>query len=187
MAVDVPDWTFSTVALGEVVSLATFLATGVENQVDFSNISASYSILDLHYQIRTSAAGGNDFFKVALNNDTSDPNYTYNYWRSVTSGAPATTFSGGGRFSFEVAGNTALAGFTGWGLLRFLRYADSHFLKIMTFEAQDNEGTTFTTAPTHIERGWSVWNNTVAINEITLGGFSGNLLAGSWALLLGYQ
>jgi hypothetical protein len=186
VAVDVPDWTFSTVALGEVVSLASFVAVGGETQIDFSFISAGYSLLELRYQIRGSQAVASDTFKVHLNNDLVDTNYESNYWRSVTAASPLTTLQNG-PFQFEYPCANVLAGLTGFGVLRFPRYADSHFLKVMEFSHQDDEGATFTTGPTHIEHGWTVWNNTVAVNEITINPASSSLAAGSWALLLGYQ
>jgi hypothetical protein len=167
-----------------VVQIGSFISVGGENQIDFTIIPATYSILELYYDIRSNIAGVEDFYKLQLNADATDVNYAFHKLHSISTAAPTNTFTNA-RVQLPVAGNTTVPGFTGYGKIIFPRYADSHFVKKFSVNNYVDEGTTMATVPVIHDFVEGFWNNTVAINELTLILQTGTMIAGSWAALYG--
>lgn len=186
MAVDVPDWTFQTQALGgELVSLATFTAVGGEASIDFSSIASTYSILELVYVWRGAAAQAQDQFSIQFNGDITGGNYEFQLITGQGANAPTTT-NGNGLIQPFMPCDSAFANVPGMGRIRIPRYADSHFLKFASVENRVESSGALGGTLQRTQDGFVYWNNTAAINRVTLVPSVTTLKVGSWAVLFGY-
>lgn len=168
---------------GNYVRLAD-VTLGANNATlcDFTSISGAYAHLQLFINARTDAASTEDWLYARFNND-SGTNYKVQVLQNSAASTLTTLFSSSAYINFGVIpGASADAGYFNGAHLTVYDYANSARRK----SAHGVGGGAVTSAKAWFYQNYATWNNTAAINRITvISGFAANFVAGSRATLYG--
>ncbi|MBI4034362.1 DUF2190 family protein, partial [Candidatus Saccharibacteria bacterium] len=147
---------------------------------DVTNIPSGYDNLLVYASVRSTAGAVADYPKVKVNNDSGTnyvefayemaagssavPNYPVNNMTSMFANA-----------TLRVAADTATANFFSPIQFNFYNYANTSTYKSAMIDTVASDYTTVN----FMDKGWSTWRNTAAINQLTFALNSGNFKAGS--------
>jgi hypothetical protein len=160
--------------------------SGGSASFDFSSIPATYTDLILKLSGRTTTSADWEDMKISFNGSTTDAQY---YWKAVYGYSGSNTGSNQGngnsnaRLQGNVSGATATANAFGTWEMYIPNYAGSAQKSVSTdFASENNSSATLLGLATNL------WNQTSAINRITLATSSGaNLAQYSTAYLYGIK
>jgi hypothetical protein len=150
-------------------SIATVNGNGSSSSITFSSIPSTYQ----HLQVRAvcrEATGTNVFGNVSFqaNGDTGS-NYTFHqvYGNGTSALASSQGYSTATAL-FNIAGNAAATSVLGGGIVDILDYSNTNKLKTFrSISGTDNNSSGFILLRSQL------WNNTAAINSLTLADLSG--------------
>lgn len=150
---------------GDFESIATVtVGAGGSSSIDFTSIASSYTHLQVRFIARSNRASNNeDIVFVRYNND-SGTNYAY-HWLSGN-GSTIDIFAGSSTASVwasSVSGNNATSTIMGAAVIDVLDYANTNkntTTRILSgYDANGNGRAVFSS---------TLWNNTAAVNRITI-------------------
>lgn len=164
--------------------IATVTADGNSDTLDFQNISQDYKHLRLICMLKTTnSTANNTRMRWAFNNDTTNSNYYGAYY--VWEGDGSSVIRG---FENDRLVGIATQSYTG----QTAQFA-MNILEIMNYTGTQKKGAKFRggTAKSAANGGYAqyslLWNNTSAINRITVSATSGNFYNNSKITLYGIK
>lgn len=158
----------------ELIASSTVGSGGAAN-IDFTSIPSTYTDLVIKLSGRSTVSGDWEDMKIAFNGSTTDAQY---YWKAVYgySGSTVGSNQGNGnsnaRLQGNVSGSTATANTFGTWEMYVPNYAGSNQKSVSTDFASENNST-----GTLLGFATNLWNQTSAINRVTLTTSGGNNLA----------
>lgn len=157
-----------------IVEIETFVATGSEAQVDFSNIPSTFTNLLVLGNILSSPGGGSAA-RIQLNGDGDSANYNRQLFGRFSSGVIDASSGLGDLPSINTIGSEAVDALHSTEFsLRIPNYKDTTFFKTAIQRESVNENNVAADLAITIEN--FVWLNTVAVNRITIVPASGGVL-----------
>jgi hypothetical protein len=159
------------------IGSAQVVGSGGATSIDFTAIPATFTDLCLKISART--AGNNRTGILTINNDTTDANYS----RRDLYGTGSDPFSGSGsdRYVWYLDFASDTASTFGNTEFYFSNYANTTLNKSFSVDSIEENNATLAYAFLIAGR----WNNTNAINRLTLTNFNGNYVEHSTAYLYG--
>lgn len=168
----------------ELISAVT-VGSGGAASIDFTSIPSTYTDLVLKVSARATTSGDWDNVKIAFNGSTTDAQY---YWKGVYgySGSNVGSNQGNGnsnaRLQGVVSGALATANTFGSWEMYLPNYAGSNQKSVSTDGASENNSTA-----TLLGLDTNLWNQTSAINRVTLTISAGSFAQYSTAYLYGVK
>jgi hypothetical protein len=160
-----------------LIQPAVVVGSGGAASIDFTSIPSTYTDLVLKISART--AGNNRTGILTINNDTTDANYSIRDLYGT--GSSAFSGSGSNRFAWYLDFASDTASTFGSTEFYFSNYANTTANKSFSVDSVEENNATLAYAYLIAGR----WNNTNAINRLTLTNFNGNYVEHTTAYLYG--
>jgi len=162
-------------ALTYVAIATTTVGSGGAANIEFTSIPGTYTDLVIKLSGRSTASSDWEDMKISFNNSTTDAQY---YWRAVYgySGSTVGSNQGNGNSNARLQGVVSAASatantFGSWEMY-VPNYAGSNQKSVSTDFASENNS-----AATLLGLATNLWNQTTAINRVTLTTSSGSNIA----------
>jgi hypothetical protein len=158
----------------ELIASST-VGSGGAASIDFSSIPSTYTDLVVKLSGRSTGGGDWEDLKISFNGSTTDAQY---YWKAVYgySGSTVGSNQGNGNSNARLQGNVSAASATantfGTWEMYVPNYAGSTAKSVSTDFASENNSTA-----TLLGLATNLWNQTTAINRVTIATSNGNNLA----------
>ena len=176
-------WATPSAGAAGAMTLLSSTTLGSAGTFDITSISGSYNDLILHMIIRSVASAPNGNARLYFNNDTGANYYVQKLRTRLTTNTATELIGHAQCFDFLIPGNTAPSGLFSQIIVTVGGYTSTAIKK--GYIAQNVGWMDITSNNLMLEQIGGLWNNTAAINRVTVDANGSNCVTGSQLRIYG--